>query len=348
MGVRALVAGTGAVGARAARQLLSSDDLEHLTLFDPDRARSTAVSEAMAQPERVSVIEPDPDGTCPAGAFGDADVVVLAGPRGPAAHRRSAERALEHASHVVSTSDVIADVRDLLRMDVEARERGLSVVIGAGFAPGLSCILARHAAAAFDEVDEIHVARLGTGGPACARQHHDALSADAIDWRDGAWAERPGGSGRELCWFPDPVGGRDCYRAGQPDALLLVPAFSHVQRVTARLSATRRDRMTSWLPMLRRPHPEGTLGALRVEVRGRRGQARDAAVFGAIDRPALAAGAVAANAAMWAATRRFARAGAAGLAELVEDPVPFLRALADRGVRAAVFEGAGVADPAQA
>jgi saccharopine dehydrogenase-like NADP-dependent oxidoreductase len=346
VGVRALVAGTGAVGARAARQLISSDDVDHLALYDPDPARAQAVSEAMAQPERVAVVEPGPDGVLPAAALAGVDVVILAGPPGAAAHRHGAERALEHAAHVVSTSDAIADVRDLLRMDAEARERGLSVVVGAGFAPGLSCVLARHAAATFDQVDEVHVARLGTGGPACARQHHDALSADAIDWRDGAWAERPGGSGRELCWFPDPVGGRDCYRAGLPDALLLVPAFSHVQRVTARLSANRRDRMTSWLPMLRRPHPEGTLGAIRVEVRGRRGQTRDAAVFGAIDRPALAAGAVAANAAIWAAARRFARVGAGGLGELVEDPVPFLRALADRGVRAAVFEGAGAADPA--
>jgi hypothetical protein len=34
------------------------------------------------------------------------------------------------------------------------------------------------------------------------------------------------------------------------------------------------------------------------------------------------------------------RAGAGGLAELLEEPVPFLRELARRGVRAAVFEGA--------
>jgi saccharopine dehydrogenase-like NADP-dependent oxidoreductase len=344
--IRALIAGTGAVGARAARQLLSTEDVDQLALFDPDPARAHAISEALAQADRVSVVDPEGDGTLPPEELADVDVLVLAGPPGQAAHRLLAERALEHGTHVVSASDAIADVRDLLRMDAEARERGLSAVVGAGFAPGLSCILARHAAASFDQVDEIHVARLGTAGPACARHHHDALSADAIDWRDGAWAERPGGSGRELCWFPDPVGGRDCYRAGLPDALLLVPAFSHVQRVTARLSATRRDRWTSWLPMLRPPHPEGTLGAIRVEVRGRRGPARDAAVLGAIDRPALAAGAVAATAAVWAVAGRFSRPGAAGLAELVDDPVPFLRSLADRGVRAAVFEGAAVAGSA--
>jgi hypothetical protein len=70
---------------------------------------------------------------------------------------------------------------------------------------------------------------------------------------------------------------------------------------------------------------------------------RDTRVLGVIDRPAVAAGAVAAVTAAWAATGRLARPGASGLAELVADPLPFLRELWDRGVRAAVFEGAGFA-----
>src|SRR5207249_5996156 len=131
---------------------------------------------------------------------------------------------------------------------------------------------------------------VGTGGPACARAHHRALAGAAIDWRDGEWRHRPAGSGRELCWFPDPVGAKDCYRAAAPDALLLVPAFPGVVRVTARVQANRRDRLTSRLPMLRPPHPEGGVGAVRVEVRGRQGPSREVTVLGAIDPPAVAAG----------------------------------------------------------
>jgi hypothetical protein len=212
------------------------------------------------------------------------------------------------------------------------------VVAGAGFAPGLTCVLATHAAGTFDSVDEVHVAKVGTGGPTCARQHHDALAGEALDWRDGGWVRRRGGSGRELCWFPDPVGPEDCYRAALPDALLLVPAFPGVARVTARVGANRRDRFTARLPMLRRPHPEGGVGAVRVEVRGRRGQARDVSVLGAMDRPAVAAGAVAAVAALWVGAGDVAP-GAAGLAGAVA-PVPFLAELARRGVKAAAFDGA--------
>jgi hypothetical protein len=203
-------------------------------------------------------------------------------------------------------------------------------------------VLARFAGATLDVVDEIHVAKAGTGGPACARQHHLALKGVAVDWRDGAWTQRSAGSGRELCWFPDPACGLDCYRAAVSDALLLVPAFPGVARVTARMAATRRDRLTAALPMLRTPHPEGELGAVRVEVRGRRGGQRVVEVLGAIDRPAVAAGAVVAVTAVWAASGRLARPGVGGLAELVGEPGAFLSELARRGVKVAVFDGAAV------
>jgi saccharopine dehydrogenase-like NADP-dependent oxidoreductase len=330
--VRAIVKGAGAVGARAARQLHATDGLERLLIVDVDDARAAAVVASLGSPAVTGTVTGD--------ALAAADVLVLASP-GP--HRADAEAALERGVHVVSTADDLDGVRSLLELDAEARERGLTVAVGAGFSPGLACVLALHGGSGFDAVDEIHVAQAGTGGPACARARHRALGGDAVDWRDGAWRHRPGGSGRELCWFPDPVAGQDCYRAGLSHGLLLVPAFSGVSRVTARVAATRRDRLTSWLPMLRRPHAEGGIGAVRVEVRGRRGTVTDTQVLGAIDRPAVGAGVVAAVTATWAAEGLFTRPGAAGLATLLDDAVPFLRELARRGVRAASFEGAGAA-----
>lgn len=327
--MRVAVVGVGAVGARAARQLVSTDAVDEVVLRDE---RVDRIEAAAASLGAKAVVDKPP---YPAPV--EADVVVLATP--PGDHAAEARALLERGVSVVSASDAVVDVEALLDLDPEARERGRSVVVGAAFSPGFTCVLARHAAADVERVDEIHVAKVGTGGPACARQHHRALGGMAIDWRDGGWVRRRGGSGRELCWFPDPVGAEDCYRAALPDALLLVPAFPGVGRVTARVAANRRDRMTAHLPMLRRPHPEGTVGAVRVEVRGRQGTSRDVRVLGAIDRPAVAAGAVAAVAAVAAATGGLRRRGAAGLADLVE-PVPFLAELARRGVRAAVFEGA--------
>jgi hypothetical protein len=61
-------------------------------------------------------------------------------------------------------------------------------------------------------------------------------------------------------------------------------------------------------------------------------------VLGVMDRPAVAAGAVAALAAVSAGSGSVQRRGAGGLAELIE-PLSFLHELARRGVKAAVFEG---------
>ena len=307
--MRAVVVGAGAVGVRAARQLLFLGDVDSLVVVEPKRGRLDAVVQSLGRPATAAS---DLDG-----AAKDANVVILAGPRG---HRAAAETALDHGASVVSVSDDVDDVRDLLALDAEAVERGLHVVVGAGFSPGLSCLLAALAARTFEHVEEVHVAKVGAGGPACAGQHHVALQGPAVEGGPGTWLRRRGGSGRALIWFPDPVGGVDCYRAALPEPLLLAPAFPAAQRVTARVGANRRDRLTAHLPMLRRPHPEGSLGA--------------------VDRPAVAAGAVLALAARWAVDGRLTRTGAGGLATLA-DPGPFLAALADRGVKAAIFEGAG-------
>ena len=324
--MRILVCGVGAVGARAARHLVADADTERVLVHDSDRKRQAAVAASLGD-RAVEVDDPDP---------ADADLVLLTSP--PRRQVAVARQAVAAGRHVVSVADSVGAVEDLLDLHAEARERGVVVAVGAGFGPGLSCVLARHAASEFDSVDEIHVAHHGTGGPACARQHHNALRQVGLDWRDHAWRRRPPGSGRELCFFPDPIGGSDCYRAALPDAMLLVPAFPGVARVTARLAATRRDRLTAGMPMLRPPHAEGRIGGLRVEVRGRRGQARDTIVLGAVDRPAVAAGTVAAVTARWVGSGRTLAKGAGGLAALIE-PLPFLHELARAGVRAAVFEG---------
>ncbi len=331
--MHAAVLGVGAVGARVVRQLLSSPEVEAVTVADRDPARAAAVRRSVGEPARVL-----------AGDFGGswadaADVVVLALDAGW--HADLARDLVATGTSVVSTSSSLRDVEGLLALGPMAEELAVNVVVGAGMAPGMSCLLAAHAASRFDQVDEIHVARMGAGGPACAREHHRALHSDSPAWRDGEWTESRGGTGRELSWFPDPVGALDCYRAALPDPLLLHRAFPDVARLSARLAATRRDRFTATLPMLRRPHPEGRIGAIRVEVRGSRDGASEVTVYGAIDRPAVAAGTVGALSAVWLAQGRAFGPGAAGLAGSFA-PAPFLVELARRGVKGAVFEGTPV------
>ncbi|MCY4423307.1 MAG: hypothetical protein OXC06_09575 [Acidimicrobiaceae bacterium] len=325
-GAAAVVFGAGATGLRIARMLDDSPSVGSVEVRDTDLERLGAVASRLGPKTRI--------GQGPAVAEGT-DLVVVATTAGSQAVLALA--AVKAGATVVTTTNEIAETRALLAAGKEARRHGVALVVGAGYMPGLTCLLARVGAAGFDAVDEIHVAKAGTGGPACARQHHRALSSLAIDWRDGRWTRRAGGSGRELCWFPDPVAGRDCYRAALPDALLLVPAFPGVDRVTARMAATRRDRLTAPLPMMRQPHPEGGVGAVRVELRGRRRGERHVVVLGSQAKPAQGAAVVAASTGLHLLGRE-APAGAAGLAS-VPDPDRLLSAIAALGLRPSRFEG---------
>lgn len=321
--MRVAVIGLGAIGTRAARQLASTPEVGRVVLA-ADSARAVEVAESLG--DRAEIHDSPFDR--------DLDVAVLATPGD--AQVELARDLVTRGVPVVATTDSVDATASLLDLGAEADVRGITVAVGAAFAPGLTCVLAHLAAMELDIVDEIHVSRIGTAGPACARQHHRALGGTSLDWRDGGWQRRPAGSGRELNWFPDPIGAADCYRAELPDALLLTPGFPGVGRVTARLAATRRDRLTARLPMLRRPHPEAGIGGVRVEVIGRGPDGITSTILGAMDRPGIAGGAVAAVTAVEIGSGRALRTGAAGLAELVE-PKPFLRELARRGVKAARF-----------
>jgi hypothetical protein len=263
------------------------------------------------------------------------NVVVLAC---PAPHAKAARKLLEAGVSVVSCSDDLDDTLAMLDLDAIAKQARQTLVIGATMSPGLSGVLVRTMSARFSSVDEAHVAIHGTAGPACAQQHHRALAGQSIGWHDGDWLRRPAGSGRELCWFPDPVGPRDCYRAELADPIAIHQALPELVRVTVRMSANRRDRLTARLPMLTPPHAEGGIGALRVEVRGWRDDARHVEVVGIADRVAHVAGLVAAT----TARKLIAGEFSSGVRLLGDDDSPntvLLNDLIEDGLRIQEFVG---------
>ncbi|MFM7762350.1 MAG: hypothetical protein ACKOAE_07110, partial [Acidimicrobiaceae bacterium] len=249
--------GAGVVGARVAESL-SIESQTSIVVYDSSQIVAQRLARRLS--EANSLIK-----ATSRSELHRAKVVVLAG---PLPHTPVAKEFLGKGVSIVSTSDDIADCLNLLSLSELATENKATLIIGAASSPGMSGLLVRNLSNAFDSIDEVHIALHGTGGPACARQHHRALSGQSIGWHDGEWLRRPAGSGRELCWFPEPVGAYDCYRGELPDPLLIKRAFPELLRVTARVSATRRDRVFARLPMLIPPRAEGGMGGLRVEVRG--------------------------------------------------------------------------------
>ncbi|MFM7871184.1 MAG: hypothetical protein ACKPBG_05835, partial [Actinomycetota bacterium] len=112
----------------------------------------------------------------------------------------------------------------------------------------------------------------------------------------------------------------------------------------ARMSANRRDRFTSRLPMLSPPHPEGGLGGVRVEVRGSRHGERRTEVAGVAERTGIIAAAVAAACGhyVWSASNGESRplpSGAIGLGSSSIDNRLLVDDVIHRGIT--VFEYVG-------
>ncbi len=326
--MRALVLGAGAVGTKIAQQLLSSNTVDKILLRDIAPEKLGIASKTLGS--RVEVEHfPFPQNM-------DADVVVVASPRGT--QLEAVKKAISLRRPTVVVSDGLSETVSILNLEKEAFELGVPVVVGTGFAPGLSCVLSAYGKTLLEQTEEIHVSKMGTGGPACALVHHRALSRMSFGWREDKWDKRLGGSGRELLWFPEPVGPQDCYHAALSDPILLHNAFPDVSRISAKMAATRRDRFTAFFPMLTPPHNEGGIGAIRVELRGNKNGVQENIVLGVSEHPASAAAAVTALTTEYLLKQKINLNYMSTLALIVE-PSEFLSELTKRSIAVEIFEG---------
>jgi hypothetical protein len=325
----ALVVGVGAVGTRAARQLVDTPGIDRVLLADRESAHLAEVVEALGAAEAVNFAPGDaiPDGV---------DVVATALPAG--VDHPVVSAAIAAGVSVASAEDEHDALEQLRALTPNARGADVTVAIGCGLAPGLSDVLAAHAASMFEKVDEIRVARTGWAGPASVTTVRHERRSLVHTWHDGTWREEHP-HGDSLVWFPEPIGGRDC-RTVTGGTALLVDAFGAVPRISVQLGEPpKRGRLR------RRFGDDGEWGAARVDVWGRRDGTIDCVVYGVVERTAVAAGTVlAVTAAQLAGAlgSPLSVPGVHGMANLMQ-PVSLLHELAQRGVRAAAFEGVAVA-----
>ena len=321
------ILGLGAVGSQLLQRLNTSIPDVPLFVSGPDRKK---ISPAMVRKNSINFCASNEK-------LEDQKISLLVLSCSSGQHLQTAQRAIKNGISVISTSNKVSDVVGLLKLEETAKENGVVVVAGSAFAPGLTCALVDFVGKELDYVEEIHIAKDGTGGPACAKQHHKAMKRPSIEWCDGQWVRRPGGSGRELVWFPEPIAGADCYRAALPDPILLQHLFPSTTRITARVSASRQDRFTSWLPMLTPPHRDGGVGAVRVEIRGQLENHRVTKVIGAVSAPSTATAIVTEILCeMFVSNKLNNKTG--GVASVC-DSTMFLQSVKKKGIRIVEFDG---------
>lgn len=366
--MRAMVLGGGGrIGRRTSGLLADNEAVESLLLADIETDEAVRVAASLggkAEAVRADLFSAREI----RGEIGGCDVVVDCLGSEVDLGLSIAEAAMDAGVDYVTNCDDWQTTSALLELDPDAAESGVLAVTGAGATPGLTNAMALHAANSFDSVDEIHIAWVGsTNNPSGAETVSQTLKTfvgEVPTYADGAWRNIRAGSGRELVWFPSPVGGVDVVSCGHPEPLTLprnidgltavtvkgsigIALLQDLLRVASRLGLSRSgierlggvSGIDSWLPGVGLISGGPRWAGLRVEVRGMRNGARETVVLGAIDAMQNLAGASLAATALMVGSGEIAKKGVLA-PEAVLDPRAFFGHLARWGIKIARLEPA--------
>jgi saccharopine dehydrogenase-like NADP-dependent oxidoreductase len=229
---KVLVLGCGEMGEEAIPDLYRSGKFGELAVGTRslDKARQL-LSKLQGQPTKVSAFALDlqhaPD--LPETMKGFDVVVNCVGPN----YKYEvlvAKAAIRARVPLVDINDDYTTTLEMFDLDEAARKSGIAIILGLGASPGVNNVLVRAAANQLDDVEEIHTAWVMSGsdpgGPALSYHLLYSLSGRALTYQDGKFVEvRSFVDGKERLEFPEPVGAIDVYYIGHPESITLARVF---------------------------------------------------------------------------------------------------------------------------
>ncbi len=269
-----------------------------------------------------------------------------------------ARAALEAGVNYVDICDDYSPVEGILALDETARQKGITIITGLGWTPGITNVLARHASRQFDEVDEIHIAWTGSAsdskGLAVIMHVFYASTGKVPTWLDGRLAEVKASTGWETVEFPPPLGKVRVAHCGHPEPLT-IPRYIKARTVTIKgalipdwnnrvveiLSSlglintpARMERMARLIHSIEGIFRVGGVACsgAKVTVKGRRDGQTKTVSYAVADRMGRLTGIPASIGAQWLARGLIPQKGAFAPEGCIE-PEPFLEELAKRGIK---------------
>ena len=302
-----LVGATGAMGRRAATELIRTGDLERLTIAARNRGSLDNLAGLLRGSVDVRVDECDLLAEDLTAHFAGHDVVLSAAGPGYLLEDRCVEAAIAAGVDYISLNDDLDPAQSAAARDQEARSRGVTIVSGAGMAPGISNLLVALAARRLDEVQEVEISvgasSADSGGPATELHFLAMLGA-------GHFAESREARSPHPVYFPDPVGWVETFGVEHPEELALRAAHPSLQAfrfrvglvekavmdtvragAAAGLGSSERGRRVllkaarPLRPLLQAMSPGSSpWTALRVDVRGTKGSRTSTVSYAVVDR----------------------------------------------------------------
>jgi saccharopine dehydrogenase-like NADP-dependent oxidoreductase len=147
-----------------------------------------------------------------------------------------AEAAIEAKTDLIDINDDYEATYEMWKLDEQAKEAGIIIVMGLGASPGINNVFVRACADQLETVDEIHTTWVmsGTdpGGLALAYHLLYSLSGKALTYENNEMIEVESFvDGKERIEFLDPVGPLDVFHVGHPEPITLSRAFPTAKTV---------------------------------------------------------------------------------------------------------------------
>jgi saccharopine dehydrogenase-like NADP-dependent oxidoreductase len=208
-----VLGGAGAMGRVTVRTLSEYDDVEQITLADYHEERAREVAAALRCPSIVVKQIDVTDEDALAHLLRGASVVLSAVDY---IYNLPVLRACIRAKvHYADLGGLFHMSRTLMALDAEAKEAGITAVLGMGGTPGITNMLARLAVECLERVESIKV-QLGCSdntpssaplvAPYSIRTILDEFTKEPQVFQDGQWYAQAPLSGQEEIDFPPPVG----------------------------------------------------------------------------------------------------------------------------------------------
>ena len=234
-----VLGGAGAMGSEVVKDLVKGEDVSEVVVADlraGEAARLATLLGSKALAQSVDVT----DHQALVQLMSNADVVVnCVGPYYEfGLHILRA--AIEARTDYVDICDDPDTTVEMLDLDEEAKNAGITCVVGLGTSPGTSNIMAKHGADKLDRTDEIHIYWMTHRADPAARTPaqllHGAHCLDGMvtQFLDGQWVKVPALSGGKVVDFGEPAGQVETGFFGHPEPMTLPRYIKGIKAVTNR------------------------------------------------------------------------------------------------------------------
>ncbi len=226
--------GAGVMGAELVRQLIKRTDAE-IIVADASVKALKRIAAELGKRGRTVEINVD-DSAALVKLLKGADIAVSTiGPFYKFGNR-IVNACIDAGVNFLDIDDDFDATKDCLDLNDEAKKAGIIAVIGCGASPGITNILAKHAADKLNSVDDIRIYWAQSGidptGPG-AMLHWFHITAEQIPiFKDGKWVNVRGFTEPEVVEFMPPIGKLECYYTGHPEPVTLPRYIKGVKNVS--------------------------------------------------------------------------------------------------------------------